>query len=116
MFVPDILHEFELGVWKAIFVHLLRILYAEGKDRIQILNERCVLIFPLLVARNSNMIALLVMTAASPSFRKVPTFGRSTIRRFSRNVSGLKQMAGRDLEDILQVHDTVIDSVYFGKY
>ncbi|KAH9924456.1 uncharacterized protein B0H18DRAFT_1105032 [Fomitopsis serialis] len=75
LFVPDILHEFELGVWKAIFIHLLRILYAEGKDRIQIVNER---------------------------FRKIPPFGRSTIRRFSRNVSGLKQMAGRDFEDILQ--------------
>ncbi|KZT68005.1 hypothetical protein DAEQUDRAFT_728551 [Daedalea quercina L-15889] len=75
IFVPDVLHEFELGVWKAIFIHLLRLLHAEGKDRIQILNER---------------------------FRRVPTFGRSTIRRFSRNVSGLKQMAGRDLEDILQ--------------
>ncbi|KZT71629.1 hypothetical protein DAEQUDRAFT_665724 [Daedalea quercina L-15889] len=76
MFVPDVLHEFELGVWKAIFIHLLRILYAEGKDRIQIMNQR---------------------------FRMVPTFGRNTIRRFSRNVSGLKQMAGRDFEDILQV-------------
>ncbi|PCH39218.1 hypothetical protein WOLCODRAFT_86414 [Wolfiporia cocos MD-104 SS10] len=40
MFVPDLLHEFELGVWKAVFTHLLRILYAEGKDRIQILNKR----------------------------------------------------------------------------
>ncbi|KAH9925201.1 uncharacterized protein B0H18DRAFT_1171643 [Fomitopsis serialis] len=37
-----------------------------------------------------------------PSFRHIPTFGRSTIRRFAKNVSGLKQMAGRDFEDILQ--------------
>ncbi|KAH9925200.1 uncharacterized protein B0H18DRAFT_877464, partial [Fomitopsis serialis] len=42
LFVPDILHEVELGVWKAIFIHLLRILHAEGKDRIQIMNERYV--------------------------------------------------------------------------
>ena len=28
MLVVDLLHEFELGVWKAIFIHLLRILYA----------------------------------------------------------------------------------------
>jgi hypothetical protein len=27
MLVVDLLHEFELGVWKAIFTHLLRILY-----------------------------------------------------------------------------------------
>ncbi|ETW76907.1 hypothetical protein HETIRDRAFT_328118 [Heterobasidion irregulare TC 32-1] len=28
LFVVDLLHEFELGVWKAIFTHLLRILWA----------------------------------------------------------------------------------------
>jgi hypothetical protein len=28
MLVVDLLHEFELGVWKAVFTHLLRILYA----------------------------------------------------------------------------------------
>ncbi|KZT63977.1 hypothetical protein DAEQUDRAFT_815297 [Daedalea quercina L-15889] len=84
VFVPDVLHEFELGVWKAIFIHLLRILYAEGKDRIQIMNER---------------------------FRRVPTFGRSTIRRFARNVSGMKQMAGRDFEDILQCILPMVDGL-----
>jgi hypothetical protein len=40
MFVPDLLHEFELGVWKAVFTHLIRILYACGGDRIQVLNSR----------------------------------------------------------------------------
>ncbi len=42
MFVPDLLHEFELGVWKAIFKHLIRILYAQGNDFIQMLNDRYV--------------------------------------------------------------------------
>jgi hypothetical protein len=28
MLVVDLLHEFELGVWKALFIHLLRILEA----------------------------------------------------------------------------------------
>lgn len=37
------------------------------------------------------------------SFREMPTFGRDTIRRFSANVSELKQLAARDFEDILQV-------------
>ena len=37
------------------------------------------------------------------SFRQVPTFGRDTIRRFHKNVSGLKRLAARDFEDILQV-------------
>jgi hypothetical protein len=30
MVVVDLMHEFELGVWKAIFLHLLRIVYAHG--------------------------------------------------------------------------------------
>ena len=30
MLVVDLLHEFELGVWKALFTHLIRILYAAG--------------------------------------------------------------------------------------
>ena len=28
MLVVDLLHEFGLGVWKALFTHLIRILYA----------------------------------------------------------------------------------------
>jgi hypothetical protein len=42
MFVPDLLHEFELGVWKSTFKHLIRILHAAGGDLIQELNFRCV--------------------------------------------------------------------------
>lgn len=40
MFTVDLLHEFELGVWKATFTHLLRILYAHGDGKIQELNKR----------------------------------------------------------------------------
>lgn len=40
MFVPDLLHEFELGVWKAVFTHLIRILYAAGIDAVNKINER----------------------------------------------------------------------------
>jgi hypothetical protein len=28
MVVVDMLHEFELGVWKATFIHIIRVLYA----------------------------------------------------------------------------------------
>ncbi|KAL0057177.1 hypothetical protein AAF712_016187 [Marasmius tenuissimus] len=35
-------------------------------------------------------------------FRRVPTFGRNTIRRFHNNVSQMKKLAARDFEDILQ--------------
>jgi hypothetical protein len=30
MLVVDLLHEMELGVWKSIFIHLLRILASHG--------------------------------------------------------------------------------------
>jgi hypothetical protein len=40
MFIVDLLHEFELGVWKAIFTHLMHILFAAGGMAIQELNWR----------------------------------------------------------------------------
>lgn len=36
------MHEFDLGVFKAVFKHILRVLYALGGDRIQTLNARYV--------------------------------------------------------------------------
>lgn len=44
MLVVDLLHEFELGVWKSLFTHLIRLLYAAGKgsDHLVIeLDRRC---------------------------------------------------------------------------
>lgn len=38
--VVDLLHEFELGVFKAVFKHLLRILHAIDSDALMILNKR----------------------------------------------------------------------------
>jgi len=92
MFVPDLLHEFELGVWKAIFTHLMRILYASGGNAVQKLNERQVLI----------QFYVLMLTLPA-SYRQVPTFGRDTIRRFHKNASAMKKLAARDFEDLLQV-------------
>jgi hypothetical protein len=31
MLTVDLLHEFELGVWKSLFTHLIRILYAADR-------------------------------------------------------------------------------------
>ncbi len=42
LFVPDLLHEFELGVWKATFTHLIRVLIAHGHDAVQTLDKRYV--------------------------------------------------------------------------
>ncbi|PPQ73389.1 hypothetical protein CVT24_008509 [Panaeolus cyanescens] len=97
IFVVDLLHEFELGVWKATFIHLLRILFVAGPDLLQVLNSR---------------------------YRLIPAFGRA-IRRFSSNASAMKQLAARDFEDLLQCiipvfeglleakHDAVISSLLF---
>ncbi|KAI0363587.1 hypothetical protein BV20DRAFT_1031111 [Pilatotrama ljubarskyi] len=73
--VPDLMHEFELGVWKSTVTHLIRILTSIGASAVNELNSR---------------------------FVEVPTFGRDTIRRFSTNIAGLKKMAARDFEDMIQ--------------
>ncbi|KAF9049001.1 hypothetical protein BJ165DRAFT_1592981 [Panaeolus papilionaceus] len=88
MFVVDLLHEFELGVWKATFTHLLRILFVGGPDNLQILNIR---------------------------YRQVPAFGR-TIRRFSSNASAMKRLAARDFEDLLQCAIPVFDGLLEKKH
>lgn len=40
MFVVDLLHEVELGMWKSLFIHLLRILNAQDKHLIHELDHR----------------------------------------------------------------------------
>jgi hypothetical protein len=42
MLVVDFMHEFELGVWKALFIHLVRILHAVAPRARQVaeLDER----------------------------------------------------------------------------
>jgi hypothetical protein len=42
--VVDLLHEVELGVWKAILQHLIRMLYSLGVDYVQELDKRSVAI------------------------------------------------------------------------
>ncbi|KZP19824.1 hypothetical protein FIBSPDRAFT_665092, partial [Athelia psychrophila] len=85
--VVDLMHEFELGVWKGLFIHLLRILEAYDKKTKRTIHE------------------------FNRRFRLVPTFGRDTIRRFQNNVSDLKQLAARDYEDILQCAIPVFDGL-----
>nr|GAT54741.1 predicted protein [Mycena chlorophos] len=73
MFVPDLLHEVELGVGKAVILHLIRLLNAFGNTGV--FDQR---------------------------FRQIETFGRGTIRSF-HNVSAMRYAAARDFEDIIQV-------------
>ena len=42
LFVVDLLHEIKLGVWKALFTHLIRMLVVISRKSIQVLNERYV--------------------------------------------------------------------------
>ncbi|CDO69624.1 hypothetical protein BN946_scf184851.g12 [Trametes cinnabarina] len=74
LFAPDLMHEFELGVWKGTFMHLLRLLVAQGGTAVQEFNGR---------------------------MRQMPTFRRDTIRKFWHDVSARKQLAARDYEDFL---------------
>ncbi|KAF8074608.1 hypothetical protein FPV67DRAFT_1559334 [Lyophyllum atratum] len=83
MLVVDLLHEFELGVWRALFVHLIRILYAINASRVHELDRR---------------------------YRLIPGFGG--IRKFSKNVSELKKMAARDYEDLLQCAMPAFDGLF----
>ncbi|KAK2459571.1 hypothetical protein APHAL10511_008410 [Amanita phalloides] len=84
LFVPNLMHEFELGVWKATFTHLLRILVINGGQGIQMLNKW---------------------------YRDVPTFGRATICQFGKNVSSMKKLAAQDFEDLLQCALPVIEGL-----
>ncbi|EUC58469.1 hypothetical protein RSOL_256740 [Rhizoctonia solani AG-3 Rhs1AP] len=71
----DFLHEVELGVWKSVFQHILRILESTDSRSLAIFNER---------------------------FRLIPPFGDGTIRPFTEDVSNMSRPAARNYEDILQ--------------
>lgn len=94
MLVVDLLHEFELGVWKNLFVHLLRILASVNPALLHTLDRRYV----------RSACWSCVYSSEAIRFRQVPSFGRDTIRKFRTNISEMKQLAGRDFEDILQVN------------
>ncbi|EUC55247.1 hypothetical protein RSOL_104410 [Rhizoctonia solani AG-3 Rhs1AP] len=92
MFVVDLLHEVELGVWKSLLTHLIRILYAHGADVVVKFNQRF----------GFNLFIHWQETHTYTRFRQVPTFCNSTIRKFSEDVASLSRLAARDFEDILQ--------------
>ncbi|KIK39154.1 hypothetical protein CY34DRAFT_14574 [Suillus luteus UH-Slu-Lm8-n1] len=87
MLVVDFMHECELGTWKALFTHLLRLLYA--------------------LPGGSQLVAKL-----DTRFRQVPTFGDGVIRKFANNTSEMKRLAARDFEDILQCAIPVFEGLF----
>lgn len=38
--LPDFMHEVELGGWKAVFIHLLRMLESIGEEKLVEMNRR----------------------------------------------------------------------------
>lgn len=40
IFVVDLLHEFELGVWKALLIHLVRMLHTMGLIAVNEMDSR----------------------------------------------------------------------------
>ncbi|TFK27536.1 hypothetical protein FA15DRAFT_549397, partial [Coprinopsis marcescibilis] len=89
MLVVDVMHEVELGVWKNLFTHLLRLLQALTPGAINTIDLR---------------------------YCSTPTFGRDTIRKFSENVSDMKQLAARDFEDMLQCAIPAFDGLFEPKH
>ena len=61
----------------------------------QTFNEQCKM-------WSSLLLGISFLTLTLISFRQVPTFGETTIRRFD-DVSEMKRLAGHDFEDLLQV-------------
>jgi hypothetical protein len=98
MLVVDFMHEFELGVWRTLFTHMMRVLRAASSAQSQLIAELDKRYEPITIIPNS-----LLMCWSASRFRMVPTFGHGTIRKFSNNVSEMKKLAARDFEDILQV-------------
>ena len=41
MFMVDLMHEFELGIWKAVFMHCIWLLTGLESGTIHELNQRC---------------------------------------------------------------------------
>ncbi|KAK7689422.1 hypothetical protein QCA50_007214 [Cerrena zonata] len=76
MLTVDFMHEYNLGVWKAVFIHLIRLLYAQrdGVEKVAELDRR---------------------------YRHTPSFSHDTIRRFANNASEMKKLGARDFEDLL---------------
>ncbi|KIK92915.1 hypothetical protein PAXRUDRAFT_790802 [Paxillus rubicundulus Ve08.2h10] len=87
MLVVDFMHECELGTWKSLFSHLIRLLYALPSG-------------------------VLTVAELDARFRQIPSFGRGTIRKFSSNTSEMKRLAARDFEDILQCTIPVVEGLF----
>ncbi|EGO03207.1 hypothetical protein SERLA73DRAFT_46200, partial [Serpula lacrymans var. lacrymans S7.3] len=74
--VVDLMHEFELGVWKSTFTHLICLLFSISHSAVADLDAR---------------------------YRQILPFGQGNICAFVTNISEMRKLAARNFEDILQV-------------
>lgn len=90
----DLLHEVELGLFKNVFTHLIRILHSRGDDYIRKVDQRY-----------AKLLIIFIYNLTLARYARVPSFGSSgsAIRKFVSNVSDMKNLAARDFEDLLQV-------------
>ncbi|KAL0575119.1 hypothetical protein V5O48_006845 [Marasmius crinis-equi] len=72
--VADTMHEMA-GLMEAIFKQCNRLIFAEDKNNLEVLNDR---------------------------YRRIATFDNGTIRRFANDVTKMKKFAFRDFEDVMQ--------------
>lgn len=93
MLIVDLLHKFELGVWKALFIHLL--IDSQTETSLAELDQQWVCYKS---TSYSSLKFLLI------SYRHVPKFGCDTIQCFKKNVSEMKRTTACDFEDLLQVN------------
>lgn len=87
------MHEFELGLWKAVFTHLIHILYAvdpSGQLVAQLDGQYVDTVLSPMFSIYSNIIQLLAGTCG-------------VIRRFSTNISEINRLAACDFKDLFQV-------------
>ncbi|KAJ3504239.1 hypothetical protein NMY22_g17988 [Coprinellus aureogranulatus] len=85
--VVDLMHEFEIGVWKKVYIHGVRLLEASSTTTTTLTAE------------------------LDWRFRETPSFGREGVRKFGVNASDMKRKAARDFEDLLQCAIPVFESL-----
>jgi len=75
----DLLHEVELGVWKALFTHIIRILSVHSSEAINELDRRCVLALSPLHIANKH-IYMASDSVSSHRLERIQSVGLQTMR------------------------------------
>ena len=92
----DLLHEFELGIFKSVFRHLLHLLHAtSGTNLVATLDAWYVCVQCIIFDQMPH--------GFWNRFCQISSFRKGVICRFPSNVSDARQCAARHFEDVLQV-------------